>query len=41
EAEDVDDLPIPGWLKPLARGYIEKMMDKKGSVEDDETKYEN
>lgn len=43
DLEDVDDLPIPGWLKPLARGYIEKMMEKQGSVEteDKEVKLES
>ncbi|GAH96107.1 unnamed protein product [marine sediment metagenome] len=28
DADDIDDLPIPSWLKPLAKGYIEKMVDK-------------
>lgn len=36
DSDDVDDLPIPGWLKPLAKGYIEKMMDKRGSVDEEE-----
>lgn len=28
DEDDIDELPIPGWLKPLAKGFINKFMSK-------------
>lgn len=28
DEDDIDDLPIPSWLKPIAKGFLTKFMDK-------------
>lgn len=35
DIDDIDDLPIPAFLKPIAKSYLEKMADK--SQDNDET----
>jgi hypothetical protein len=36
DEEDIDELPIPGWLKPLAKGFLTKFLEKKSGGGDEE-----
>lgn len=37
EPEDVDDLPIPSWAKPIAKAFIERLLDKQLNNSDEKT----